>query len=64
MLRPSKYPEGYTTAETAYELNKTRAYIWALIRQKRIKAKKLGRDFIVPKNELEFIKLHGVRPLE
>jgi excisionase family DNA binding protein len=60
----SKYPEGYTLAEVADILGKTKAYIWILVRQKRIKAKKVGRDFRVHKNEVEFLLLHGVRPIE
>ncbi len=64
MTQTRKYKEGYTTSETADILGITRAYVWSLIRQGRIKAKKLGRDFVVTPKELEHLKNTGIRPIQ
>lgn len=54
---PKKKKKQFSTTETAKELGYTRAYIWMLIKAKKLKAKKVGETYIIDKKELERYKL-------
>jgi len=47
--------EYYTTSEIAQILGISRVAVFKKIKEGQIKAKKIGRNFAIPKNELESI---------
>lgn len=42
----------YSLSEAAKKLNKSRQWIWVLIQMNRIKAEKIGNQFVITEEEL------------